>query len=176
MDLKRSRRRKRGETYESGSLVESVRTARGPRPRVVATLGKLPGLDEEARVGWEHIGDILDGKARRADFFQAPPDPPEWARVNIKGLRVERPRRLGNVFLGLALWRRLRLDSFFNEAMEPGGEAIAGATRACILTLARFGAWDGLGPSTPARPNSSRFGLRRRTIRRRRASGGSRSK
>jgi len=138
MYLKRSRRRKKGETYESWSLVESVRTCRGPRQRVVATLGKLPGLDEEVRVGWEHIGDILDGKARRADFFQAPPDPPEWARVNIKALRLERPRSFGDVYLGLALWRRLRLDLFFNEAMEPGREDIAWATMACILTLARF--------------------------------------
>ena len=138
MYLKRSRRQKRGETYESWSLVESVRTARGPRQRVVATLGKLPGLDEEARVGWEHIGDILDGKVRGADLFKAPPDPPEWAKVNIKGMRVERLRSFGDVFLGLALWRRLKLDSFFSDAMEPGGEEIAWATMACILTLARF--------------------------------------
>jgi hypothetical protein len=138
MYLKRSRRQKRGETYESWSLVESVRTSRGPRQRVVATLGKLPGLDEEARVGWEHIGDILDGKARTADFLNAPPDPPAWARVDIKGLRVERLRSFGDVFLGLALWRRLKLDSFFGEAMPPGREEIAWATMACILTLARF--------------------------------------
>jgi transposase len=138
MYLKRSRRKKQGETYESWSLVESVRTSRGPRQRVVATLGKLPGLDEAARVGWEHIGDILDGKARTAGFFDAPPDPPEWARVNIKALRVERPRRFGDVYLGLALWRRLKLDSFFNDAMELGHEEIAWSTMACILTLARF--------------------------------------
>ena len=138
MYLKRNCRKKKGETYEYWSLVESVRTSRGPRQRVVATLGKLPGLDNEARVGWEHIGDILDGKARMADFFDAPPDPPEWARVDIKGLRVERLRSFGDVYLGLALWRRLQLDSFFADAMEPGREEIAWATMACILALARF--------------------------------------
>jgi transposase len=138
MYLKRSRRKKKGETYESWSLVESLRTSRGPRQRVVATIGKLPGLDEEARVGWEHIGDILDGKARTADFLGAPPDPPEWARVDLKGMRVERLRSFGDVFLGLALWRRLRLDSFFADAMEPGHEEIPWPYVACILTLARF--------------------------------------
>ncbi len=138
MYLKRSCRKKRGETYESWSLVESVRTSRGPRQRVVATLGKLPGLDEEVRVGWEHISDILDGKARTADFFNASPAPPEWARVNLKGVQVERLRSFGDVFMGLALWRRLHLDSFFNEALEPGREEIPWATMACILTLARF--------------------------------------
>ena len=40
----------------------SVRTARGPRHRPVAYLGKLPGLDPGERAGWEHIGEILDGK------------------------------------------------------------------------------------------------------------------
>jgi len=138
MYLKRSRRRKKGEIYESWSLVESVRTSRGPRQRTVATLGKLPGLDEETRVGWEHIGDILDGKARTRDFLNAPPDPPEWATVDLKGLRVERLRDFGDVFLGLALWRRLKLDAFFNEAMAPRREEIPWSVMACVLTLARF--------------------------------------
>ena len=138
MYLKRNCRKKNGETYESWSLVESVRTQRGPRQRVVATLGKLPGLDAEVRVGWEHIGDILDGKARTADFLNASPDPPEWARVNLKGVRVEQLRSFGDVYLGLALWRRLQLDTFFNDAMEPGREEIPWARMACILALARF--------------------------------------
>lgn len=51
MFLKRSRRNKNGDSYDYWSLVESVRTARGPRQRVVATLGKLPGLDPAERVG-----------------------------------------------------------------------------------------------------------------------------
>ena len=138
MFLKRSRRRKRGETYESWSLVESVRTARGPRQRVVATLGKLPGLDIESRVGWEHIADILDGKAKPADFLTMPPEPPQWATVNTRGMYVERLRHFGDVYLALALWRRLKLDAFFNEAIEAGREEIAWGTVAALLSLARF--------------------------------------
>jgi transposase len=116
-----------------------VRTARGPRQRTVATLGKLPGLDAEARVGWEHIADILDGKVRQSDFLNpVEPDPPEWATVDLKGVSVERLRRFGEVYLGLALWKRLGLDRFFNDSMEPGREEIPWATMACILTLARF--------------------------------------
>jgi len=138
MFLRRHRRKKKDQTYEYWTLVESVRTGRGPRQRTVATIGKLPGLDVEARVGWEHINDILDGKARREDFFAAAPEPPEWATVDVKGLSVERLRRFGDVYLGLALWRRLGLDRFFNEAMAPGREEIPWATMAAILTLARF--------------------------------------
>lgn len=98
MFLRRNKRKKNGETYDYWTLVESVRTARGPRQRIVATIGKLPGLDAEARVGWEHIADILDGKARQEDFFKPrQPDPPEWATVDVKGVSVERLRRFGDV-------------------------------------------------------------------------------
>jgi hypothetical protein len=138
MFLRRHRRAKGEADYEYWTLVESVRTSRGPRQRIVATLGKLPGLDRDARVGWERIGDILDGRVRTADFLDAAPDPPEWARVDLKGLRVERLRSFGDVYLGLALWRRLQLDKFFDEATEAGREEIPWGVMACILTLARF--------------------------------------
>ena len=46
MFLRRNRRQHRGELYEYWTLVECARTARGPRQRVVATLGKLPSLDQ----------------------------------------------------------------------------------------------------------------------------------
>lgn len=137
--LRRNKRKKNGESYEYWTLVESVRTSRGPRQRIVATLGKLPGLDEEARVGWEHVAGILDGRVRQRDFLKpSEPDPPEWATVDLKGLSVERLRRFGDVFLALALWRRLGLDRFFNDSMAPGREEIPWSIMACILTLARF--------------------------------------
>jgi transposase len=138
MFLRRHRRDKGGETYEYWTLVESVRTASGPRQRIVATLGKQPGLDEEARVGWEHIGEILDGRSHQLDLLRQEPAPPQWARVDTSRTRVERLRKFGEVYLGLALWRRLKLDAFFDEAMEEGREKIAWGTMACILALARF--------------------------------------
>ncbi len=139
MFLRRNRRKKNGEAYEYWTLVESVRTARGPRQRIVATLGKLPGLDDETRVGWEHVAEILDGKLHQNDFLKpAEPDPPEWATVDLQGLSVERLRRFGDVYLGLALWRRLGLDRFFNDSMELGREEIPWSAMACILALARF--------------------------------------
>jgi hypothetical protein len=50
-----------GQTYECCTLVESRRTARGPRQHTVATLGKLPGLDESVQRGWEDLDALLDG-------------------------------------------------------------------------------------------------------------------
>jgi transposase len=138
MFLQRDRKEKNGTTYEYWTLMKSVRTARGPRHRPVAYLGKLPGLDPGERAGWEHINQILDGKLKPADFLARPAQPPAWATINTRGVVVERLRRFGDVYLALALWRRLELDNFFNQALAPGREEIAWGTVACILTLARF--------------------------------------
>ena len=138
MFLKPNRKKSGGVTYEYWTLVESVRTPTGPRQRTVATLGKLPGLETDARVGWEHIRDILNGRLCQRDLLEAKPDPPQWATVDTSRTRVERLRHFGEVYLGLALWRRLKLDAFFDDAMEAGHEEIAWGTVACILVLARF--------------------------------------
>jgi transposase len=138
MYLRRHCRKKQDETYEYWTLVESVRTPDGPRQRTVATLGKLPGQDAEARVGWEHIRDVLDGRLHQSDLFRSEPEPPVWATVDASRARVERLRRFGEIYLGLALWRRLKLDAFFDDSMEAGREEIAWGTMACILVLARF--------------------------------------
>jgi hypothetical protein len=138
MYLRPHTRKKNGTVYEYWTLEESVRTHNGPRQRTVATLGKHPGLNEEARVGWEHIRDVLDGRLSQGDLLRQPAEPPAWATVDPSRARVERLRRFGDVYLGLALWRRLKLDAFFDEAMVSGREAIAWGTMACILALARF--------------------------------------
>ena len=104
MYLRRHRRKKAGVEYESWSLVEAVRTARGPRQRIVATIGKLPGLDKQERIGWEEIGRILDGKPKpQQGLFEKQEEVPEWATVNIKAIQVERLRHFGDVYLGF--WR-----------------------------------------------------------------------
>jgi len=141
MFMRRNRRRKNGEIYEYWTLVESVRTSRGPRQRIVATLGKLPGLDKDERAGWEEITRLLDGRARdneQADLFRTTPDPPQWAQVNLSDIRVERVRQFGAVYLALALWRRLGLHSFFAENVREGRERIDWATIACILSIGRL--------------------------------------
>lgn len=141
MFLRRNRKRAGGETYEYWTLVESVRTSRGPRQRIVATLGKLPGLDEDERAGWEEITRLLDGRARdseQADLFRTTPEPHQWAQVNLSDVRVERVRQFGPVYLALALWRRLGLHSFFAENIREGRERIDWGTIACILSIGRL--------------------------------------
>ncbi len=114
--LRRNTKKKGGVDYDCWTLVESVRTARGPRQRIVATIGKLPGLDRQERVGWDEIGRILSGKPRPSPgLFDQPEDPPSWATVNISGVSVERLRRFGDVYLGLLLWNRLGFAEFCKQ-------------------------------------------------------------
>jgi transposase len=154
MFLKRNRRTKDGETYEYWSLVETVRTARGPRHRLVANLGKLPGLDRKHRHGWEDLAALLDGRPQpqrgAGDLFgegspdagaggeAAPGDGPRWMEVDVRGLRVGRVRDFGQVYLALALWRRLGLHTLLEELLPRGRETVPWPLVACILTIARF--------------------------------------
>ena len=142
MFLRRNIKRKNGQTYVYWSLMESVRTARGPRQRVVAHLGKLPGLDVDERAGWEEVSRLLDGRSGeefQGDLFAPPPpERPAWAEVDLSRIRVERVRDFGKEYLALALWRRLGYHEFFTRHTPPGREKIDWATVACILSLGRF--------------------------------------
>lgn len=139
MYLRRNRKQKNGADYDCWTLVESVRTARGPRQRIVATIGKLPGLDREERVGWDEIGRILSGKPRpEPGLFHQIEEPPSWATVNVGGVSVERLRHFGDVYLGLLLWNRLGLADFCRKNIPAGREEIPWSIMAALLVLARF--------------------------------------
>jgi hypothetical protein len=104
MYLRRRSRIKNGIEYRSWALVETIRTARGPRQRTIATIGKLPGLDKEERIGWEAIGRYLDGKPQlQPDLFKCEDEAPLWATVDLKQVSIERMRYFGDVYLGLLL-------------------------------------------------------------------------
>ena len=139
MFLKRQRRRAGGEDYDYWSLVRTVRTARGPRHQVVARLGKLDGTEQKAARSWHDLDALLEGRSLPQQLeFGDPDTPPLWRQVNLKGVRVERVRRFGRVYLGLALWRRLKLHEHLEELMPQGREQIEWDLIACILSLGRF--------------------------------------
>jgi transposase len=149
MYLRRNRTTANGETYEYWTLVESVRTAHGPRQHTVATLGKLPGLDESCRAGWEQIEQLLEGQPHSRQLpLRAPgaavapaaaaADLPEWREVNVRGVQVERVREFGEVYLALALWRRLGLHKLLRELIVDGRETVPWELVSCVLSVARF--------------------------------------
>ena len=143
MFLRRNRRTVKGECYEYWTLVKTVRTAKGPRQEIVACLGKEPGLESPSRHGWEQVADLLEGRipasvqGELGQRFSAQP-PPQWAQVDLRGVRVERVREFGPVYLALSLWRRLGLHTLLKKIIEPGQEEVPWELTACILTVARF--------------------------------------
>ena len=139
MYLRQNKRKKGSTDYDYWSLIESVRITKGPHQRVVTTIGKLPGLDKEERIGWEEIRRILDGKPiPQPELFSNHDDPPVWATVNINKFSVERLRSFGDVHLGLLLWSKLGFARFCQEHIHTGREEVPRHIMAPILVLARF--------------------------------------
>lgn len=139
MFLKRLERRKGRKRHTYWALVESIRTGRGSRHRVVAYLGNLK---KGERNGWAALGRRLDKKDRPHPSLFDPPSHPELEEdvelVRIKGIRLERPRDFGDVWLALGLWRMLGLDGLLSRIMPDGREEVPWAVTAAILSMARF--------------------------------------
>ena len=140
MFLRRITVKKDGKDHAYWALLESVRTARGPRQRTVAYLGEL-GPAEQA--GWAELRRLLDRQpVPEASLFATPAaadEPiPEHLVVNVRGVRVARSRDFGEVYLGLLLWRALHLDTLLEGVIPRGREDVPWAVVGAILALARF--------------------------------------
>ena len=140
MFLRRCRRKKNGKQHTYWALVESYRTARGSRQRVVAYLGELKGNEQS---GWAQLARRLDKKSRPLPSLFDPPhydDPTdeEPVEINLKGVRLERLRDFGDVWLALGLWRLLGLDKLLSDRIPEGRQEVPWHVVAAILTIARF--------------------------------------
>jgi hypothetical protein len=146
MFIKSCRRNKNGKPHAYWQLVESYRTARGPRHRTVAYLGELSACEKH---GWARLAGHLDGKAARKAQqqllpFEIPEDGsdsepvPNQVEVNLESVRVRNTRDFGDVYLALILWRTLGLDEFFQKAVACRRQEVLWALMACIITIARF--------------------------------------
>ncbi len=70
--------------------MESYRTERGPRQRVVAYLGQL---DEKGRLGIKQAAEETRPSGQQKLFEETEP---EWVEVDASRVRVERCRDLGD--------------------------------------------------------------------------------
>jgi transposase len=141
MFLRRKRKRVDGIDYDYWALCQTVRTAAGPRQRVVASLGKLDEQESDRHAGWEDMDALLEGRkpARQLGLSSRPSSSaPRWELADVAGLRVERVREFGAAWLGLTLWRRLGLHKLLEELIPEGREQIGWADMASVLTVARF--------------------------------------
>jgi transposase len=142
MFLKRCVRRKSGKKHTYWVLVESYRTPRGSRHRVVAYLGELSRGESS---GWAQLGRTLSGKRRtrpERSLFDPPhydePEDDEPVLVKLKDIHLERIRGFGDVWLAWGLWRLLELDVLLDRLMPRGREEIPWSQMAAILTIARL--------------------------------------
>lgn len=140
MFLRRCERRKNGKQHTYWALVESVRTEKGSRQRVVAYLGELKRSEQD---GWAQLGRKMDGrKPDRRSLFDPPhyddPSDDEPMLVKLSSVQLERLRDFGEVWLGLGLWRLLELDVLMERLLPQGREEVPWEKVVSILTLARL--------------------------------------
>lgn len=96
MFLRQFERQKNGKPHSYGALVESYRTAKGSRQRVVAYLGELTAAEQD---GWAKLGSHLNGEAKtrrpQLTLFDPPrrdePRDDEPVLVKLSSIRLERP-------------------------------------------------------------------------------------
>jgi transposase len=132
MYLRRCYRMKNGKRHAYWALVESYRTARGPRQRVVAYLGET---DEEGRLGVKNAAESRQSGEQLKLFLETRP---EWVEVDVNGLRIEKVRQFGDVWIGLALLRELQLPELLARLLPEGREEVPWSVMVQIAVLARL--------------------------------------
>jgi transposase len=118
--------------HDYWALVESVRTERGPRHRIVSYLGDM---DEAGRLGaWQAA---LGHPGVQSSLFEEPPSP-TWVEVDSSRVRMERSRRFGDVWLALEIMKKLGLSELLNTLLPKAHPKIPWARLAEVLIVSRF--------------------------------------
>src|ERR1700688_1072649 len=141
MFLRANLRHKDGKDHTYWSLVETVRTPDGPRQKTLCYLGEL---NSSAQARWLRTIEVFNeqGEAQQLKLFpsdvEPPPDDPQVTRVLLSKVRLERTRQFGACYLGLELWKRLELDSFFEHAMDHELADVSWSRVASLLAINRL--------------------------------------
>jgi len=141
MFLRPNRRSKDGKEHMYWSLVETVRTAGGPRQKTLCYLGELNG---SAQARWLKTVEVFNqqGKREQLKLFpshvEAPADDRQVARVLVNKVRLERMRQFGACWLGLELWRRLELDRFFEACVDDEPADVRWSRVTAVLAINRL--------------------------------------
>ncbi len=134
MYLRHTTLRKDGKVHRYWRLVRSVRVGRRVVQQTVAHLGEL---DEHGRIEARALARHLIGAPEQAQLFD---DGSEHVTVpvRLKGIRIERSRVFGDVYLALALWRGIGLEDLCARLLPAGQERVSWAKMAAVLVAARF--------------------------------------
>jgi transposase len=134
MYLRYAIRKKDGKVHRYWRLVRGVRVGRRVIQQTVAHLGEL---DERGRIEARALSRHLIGVPEQAGLFD---DGSEHLTVpvRLKGIRIDRSRQFGDVYLALALWRGMGLEELCERLLPAGKERICWAKMAAVLVAARF--------------------------------------
>src|SRR5512132_3555710 len=133
MYLRHTTIRKDGKVHRYWRLVRSVRVGRRVIQQTIAQLGEL---DEHGRVEARALARRLIGTPEQPALFDGSEH--VTVPVRLKGVRIERSRRFGDVYLALALWRGVGLEELCERLLPLGKERIAWAKMAAVLVVARL--------------------------------------
>ena len=145
MYLRKTTRLYKDKTYTNHLLVESVHTPKGPRQRIICSLGSLAPAPAEAWLGLAHkLESALQGQTSLPGGPTPINDLAEQARrgtrrtrgggsaaaieVDADRIAMEESREAGPVHVGHQLWQQLQIDPILRRAGL--------SARACALTEA----------------------------------------
>ena len=152
MYIRKSSRTYKGKTYSNYVLVESVLTPKGPRQKIICSLGDL---HPRPRAEWLALAckltsalsgqtELLAGQTLDPEFQQivakvqsaapTPPAPSDLLAVHVDQVRTEESREAGPVHVGYQFWRRLGIDGILAQA----GLSERVRQLACAMTLNRL--------------------------------------
>jgi transposase len=142
MYIRKASRNYKGKTYSNYLLVESIVTPKGPRQKVICSLGDLSPRPKQDWIALAHkLEAALCGQSdlvRSSDNAEVerllakvkssaaaqnlhnPPAPAaaqdDLVAVRVDGVRCEQSREAGPVHVGCQFWRRLELDTILDKA------------------------------------------------------------
>jgi len=134
-------RGKDGKDHTYWSLVETVRTADGPRQKTLCYLGEL---NSSAHARWVKTIEVFNeqGETQQLKLFPSDVEPlvddPQVARVLLNKVRLERTRQFGACYLGIELWKRLGLDRFFAQTVDHEMTDVPWSRVAALLAINRL--------------------------------------
>jgi transposase len=135
--LRHTRRRKDGKTHVYWQLVRSIRRGRKVVQQSVAQLGELDG---EGRARAEALARSITGRGwqdLQGQLFDRG-KPTGSVAVKLDGVRLERSRSFGTVWLGWILWRALKLDEQCETLLASKRETVGWAEVVAILVIGRL--------------------------------------
>jgi transposase len=125
-------RKKNGKRHAYWALVESCRTSRGPRQRIVSYLGDT---DEKGRLGIRQAAVGFGALYQRRLFDDVAP---RWVEIDASRIRVEHCVDFGGPWLAIELLKHLGFESLLKKLFPSGREDIEWSLMAMVLVICRL--------------------------------------